>query len=120
MGRIRSALTAGEECRETLLNYRGPKRTPWWNEVFLSPVVDEQGRVLQYIGVQNDVTARVEAERALALERDRAASYLARIERFAFTDPLTGLSNRRGMEERLEVAMWETSVRPDPLDVRRR
>ena len=36
---------AGEECRETLLNYRGPERTPWWNEVFLSPVVDEQGRV---------------------------------------------------------------------------
>jgi diguanylate cyclase (GGDEF)-like protein/PAS domain S-box-containing protein len=107
VARIRSALAAGEECRETLLNYRGPERTPWWNEVFLSPVADEQGRVLQYIGVQNDVTARVEADRALALERDRAASYLARIERFAFTDPLTGLANRRGMEERLEVAMWD-------------
>ena len=111
--RIRSALAAGEECRETLLNYRGPERTPWWNEVFLSPVVDEQGRVLQYIGVQNDVTARVEAERSLALERDRAASYLARIERFASTDPLTGLANRRGMEERLDAAMWETSAADD-------
>jgi diguanylate cyclase (GGDEF)-like protein/PAS domain S-box-containing protein len=109
VGRIRTALAAGEECRVTLLNYRGPERTPWWNEVFLSPVVDEQGRVLQYIGVQNDVTARVEAERALALERDRAASYLARIERFASTDPLTGLANRRGMEERLETAVWEAS-----------
>jgi diguanylate cyclase (GGDEF)-like protein/PAS domain S-box-containing protein len=108
VARIRSALAAGEECRETLLNYRGPERTPWWNEVFLSPVVDAQGRVVQYIGVQNDVTARVEAERALALERDRAAGYLARIERFAFTDPLTGLANRRGLEERLEVALWET------------
>ena len=111
--RIRSALTAGQECRETLLNYRGPERTPWWNEVFLSPVTDEHGRVLQYIGVQNDVTARVEAERALALERDRAASYLARIERFASTDPLTGLANRRGMEERLDRAMWETSAAED-------
>jgi diguanylate cyclase (GGDEF)-like protein/PAS domain S-box-containing protein len=111
--RIRSALAAGEECRETLLNYRGPERTPWWNEVFLSPVTDERGRVLQYIGVQNDVTARVEAERALALERDRAASYLARIERFASTDPLTGLANRRGLEERLDTAMWETSAADD-------
>ena len=113
VARIRSALDAGAECRETLLNYRGPERTPWWNEVWLSPVVDDAGRVVQYIGVQNDVTARVEAERALALERDRAASYLARIERFAFTDPLTGLANRRGMEERLEVAMLEASCADD-------
>ena len=113
VARIRTALDAGDECRETLLNYRGPERTPWWNEVWLSPVVDDAGRVVQYIGVQNDVTARVEAERALALERDRAASYLARIERFAFTDPLTGLANRRGMEERLEVAMLETSCGDD-------
>ena len=113
VARIRSALAAGAECRETLLNYRGPERTPWWNEVWLSPVVDDQGRVVQYIGVQNDVTARVEAERALALERDRAASYLARIEQFAYSDPLTGLANRRGMEERLEVAMWEVRAAQD-------
>jgi diguanylate cyclase (GGDEF)-like protein len=109
VARIRTALSAGEECREVLLNYRGPERTPWWNDVWLSPVVDDQGRVVQYIGVQNDVTARVEAERALALERDRAASYLARLERVAFTDPLTGLANRRGMEERFELSLWETS-----------
>ena len=113
VARIRSALAAGEECRETLLNYRGAERIPWWNEVWLSPVLDEQGRVVQYIGVQNDVTARVEAERALVLERDRAASYLAQIEQFAYSDPLTGLANRRGLEERLEVAMWEVQAAAD-------
>ena len=53
------------------------------------------GRVVQYIGVQNDVTARVEAERALRQESDRARAYLARIEQLAYTDPLTGLMNRR-------------------------
>jgi PAS domain S-box-containing protein len=110
VGRIRSALAAGRECRETLLNYRGPERTPWWNEVWLSPVTDADGRVVQYIGVQNDVTERVQAQRALAVERDRAASYLAKLERSASTDPLTGLANRRGMEDRLERAMLETAL----------
>ena len=52
---------------------RGPERVPWWNEVHLSPVRDGGGRLVQYIGVQTDVTARVEAEQALrAGERPRA------------------------------------------------
>ena len=34
--------------------------------------VDAAGTVVQYIGVQHDVTARVEAERALLQERDRS------------------------------------------------
>ena len=33
----------GEECREPVLNYRGPDRTPWWNEMHLSPVTDAAG-----------------------------------------------------------------------------
>jgi diguanylate cyclase (GGDEF)-like protein len=62
---------------------------------------------VQYIGVQNDVTERVEAQREAVRERDRAQGYLARIERLASTDPLTGLANRRRLEERIEVALWE-------------
>ncbi|MGK5114535.1 EAL domain-containing protein [Geodermatophilus sp. CPCC 205506] len=69
---VRHAVAAGEECRVTLLNHRGPERTPWWNELHLTPVPGPDGAVAQYIGVQVDVTARVEAERALARERDRA------------------------------------------------
>lgn len=110
VGRVRAAVRAGVECRETLLNHRGPDRTPWWNEIFLAPVHDDTGLVVQYIGVQNDVTARVEAERALVRERDRAQSYLARIEQLAYTDPLTGLANRRRLEERVETALWDAKV----------
>ncbi len=107
-------IAAGEECRETLLNYRGPERTPWWNEVYLSPVVDEDGRVVQYIGVQNDVTARVEAERALALERDRRRELpgpdrAARVHRPAHRAWRTGAA----VEERLEVAMWDARAAQD-------
>ena len=35
VARIRAAIDRGEECRETVLNLRGPDRTPWWNEIHL-------------------------------------------------------------------------------------
>jgi diguanylate cyclase (GGDEF)-like protein/PAS domain S-box-containing protein len=113
--RLREAVAEGREAHETLLNYRGPDRTPWWNEVHLSPIRDERGRVVQYVGVQNDVTVRVEAERALRLERDRARSYLERIEQLAWTDPLTGLMNRRRLAEQVEAELWEARLRGDGL-----
>ncbi|HEX3004996.1 MAG TPA: diguanylate cyclase, partial [Angustibacter sp.] len=110
VARVRAAVARGEECRETLLNYRGEQRIPWWNEIYLAPVVDAEGRVVQYIGVQNDVTARVEAQRALVHERDRAQSYLTRIEQLAYTDPLTGLMNRRRLESEVEAALLDAQL----------
>ncbi|MGY1697807.1 diguanylate cyclase domain-containing protein [Geodermatophilus sp. SYSU D00814] len=115
VARIRAAVEAGEPCRETVLNLRGPERTPWWNELHLAPVHDSDGSVVQYIGVQVDVTARVEAERALVRERDRTQAALARIQEMAFTDPLTGLPNRRRLEEQVEAAIWEARARGDAL-----
>lgn len=110
VARIRAAIRAGVECRELLLNVRGPRREPWWNEVHLSPVHDEHGRLVQYVGLQNDVTDRVEADRALQRASDQARSYLARIEQLAYTDGLTGLMNRRRFEEQVEVALWDAHV----------
>ncbi|WP_246063574.1 diguanylate cyclase domain-containing protein [Blastococcus colisei] len=115
VARIRAAIGRGEECRETLLNLRGPDRTPWWNEIHLAPVLDADGAVAQYIGVQHDVTARVEAERALIQERDRNRACLTRIEELAYTDPLTGLPNRRRLEEQVETAIWNARSGSDTL-----
>ena len=115
VARIRAAISRGEECCETVLNQRGPDRTPWWNEIHLAPVFDETGTVVQYIGIQHDVTARVEAERALLQERDRNLVYLARIEELAYTDPLTGLPNRRRLEEQVETAIWSARTGQDTL-----
>jgi diguanylate cyclase (GGDEF)-like protein/PAS domain S-box-containing protein len=110
VSRIRSALDAGQECVVQFVNYRGPQLEPWWNELSLSPVRDSSGRLVQYVGVQNDVTKRVEAERALVEERDRARSYLSRIELLAHTDPLTGLMNRRRFEDRFEAALLDARL----------
>ncbi|RFU19595.1 EAL domain-containing protein [Geodermatophilus marinus] len=112
---VRRAVDAGEECRVTMLNHRGPERAPWWNELHLAPVPGPDGAIAQYIGVQVDVTARVEAERALEQERDRTRTYLARIEQLACTDPLTGLPDRRRLEEQVELALWDARARDEAL-----
>ncbi|MFP3713777.1 diguanylate cyclase domain-containing protein [Puerhibacterium sp. TATVAM-FAB25] len=105
--RLRSAIAEGREARETLLNYRGPERTPWWNEVYVAPVFDDDGRLVQYIGVQNDVTDQVDAQERLRAEHERSQSYLRELERLAYLDPLTGLLNRRRLAESLETTLQE-------------
>jgi diguanylate cyclase (GGDEF)-like protein/PAS domain S-box-containing protein len=59
------ALHAGEECWVTLRNYRRDG-SPFWNEVFLTPVADGDGVARRYIGVLHDVTARVTSAVELA------------------------------------------------------
>ncbi len=58
---IRRALARGESCEVTLKNYRKGGQ-PFWNELMISPVVDENGRITHYIGIQTDVTERRRAE----------------------------------------------------------
>ena len=104
-----------QECRETLLNYRGPERTPWWNEIYLAPVNDEHG---PGAAVHRGAERRHRAGRGRAGPGAGAAtgrsSYLARIEQLAFTDPLTGLPNRRRVEDRVEAALLEARLPATP------
>ncbi|MBC7640441.1 MAG: SpoIIE family protein phosphatase [Rhodoferax sp.] len=76
--RLRVALRAGRPVVETLLNYRADG-TPFWNEVAISPVLDSAGRLVNFVGIQADVTARVavEAELAEAYRLERAARAIA-------------------------------------------
>ena len=64
-----AALRDGEECWVTLRNYRRDG-SPFWNEVFLTPVADADGVARRYIGVLHDVTARVTS--AVELEEAEA------------------------------------------------
>ena len=47
----------GKECRVDIRNYR-KNGDLFYNELFMSPVKDENGLVTHFIGVQNDVTIR--------------------------------------------------------------
>jgi PAS domain S-box-containing protein len=75
VARIRASLEAHEQLTITLLNYR-KDGTPFWNELSLSPVHDAQGTLTHVVGIQSDVTGRVQAEQER--ERHLAAERVAR------------------------------------------
>ncbi|AFO59215.1 bacterio-opsin activator domain-containing protein [Natrinema sp. J7-2] len=62
-----------------LKNYR-KDGTEFWNEVTIAPVRDEDGRVTNYVGFQNDITARKEAELALERQTEELQYILDRVE----------------------------------------
>ena len=64
----RAALRERVPITEVLLNYRRDG-TAFWNQVSISPVFDGEGELVNFVGVQNDVTERVivEQERRAAL-----------------------------------------------------
>lgn len=67
-------------------NYRR-NGAPFWNDLYISPVRDDDGVVTHFIGAQNDITAQRE--------------YQAQLSHNANHDALTGLPNRLLLDQRL-------------------
>jgi PAS domain S-box-containing protein len=62
---LRAALREGRSCQVVLRNYR-KDGTLFWNELALAPVHDEEDRLVNYVGVQNDITERKRSDEQLA------------------------------------------------------
>lgn len=58
---VRRALTAGRSCNVVLENFRKDGKR-FWNELYLAPIRDHAGNISHFMGIQNEVTRRVEAE----------------------------------------------------------
>jgi diguanylate cyclase (GGDEF)-like protein/PAS domain S-box-containing protein len=84
------ALRRTQTLSTRILNYRSDG-TPFWNQLELHPVRDAGGNLTHYISVQDDITARVEAE--------------AQVTYLAYHDQLTGLPNRALLTGELERAL---------------
>ena len=69
---VRYALQQGEPCCVILRNYR-KDGTPFWNELSLYPLFDQQGELTHYVGVQHDISEIVErSKRLIGAERESA------------------------------------------------
>lgn len=74
LAEIRTSLAEKRDCRVTIRNYR-KDGTTFWNELTLSPVRDELGRLSHYVGVQSDITERRNYEESL----ERSERFLRRV-----------------------------------------
>lgn len=70
LNEIRVALQRGQPGRAVVRNYH-KDGSAFWNELTIAPVRDEEGRLTHFIGVANDVTDRVQAEKALKESESR-------------------------------------------------
>jgi PAS domain S-box-containing protein len=62
---IRAALAEERPVEVTLRNYR-KDGTRFYNRLSIRPLLDPEGRVIYYLGVQYDVTEQVEAQQEIA------------------------------------------------------
>nr|AML76508.1 putative LOV domain-containing protein [Radula lindenbergiana] len=57
IGKVRQALKAGGTYTGTVLNYK-KDGTPFWNLLTLSPIKDDAGKVIKYIGMQAEQNSK--------------------------------------------------------------
>ncbi len=60
---LREALAEGRSVRMLRRNHR-KDGTPFWNDLSIRPVRDDEGRIAIWVGIVRDVTAEVEAKEA--------------------------------------------------------
>ena len=69
--RIRQKLKALESFQSEILNYTRSGE-PFWNTIYVSPVIDSKGMLQHYVAVQSDTSELRKANEALHLEKARA------------------------------------------------
>lgn len=85
---IREAIGNKQTIRTEILNYK-KDGTPFWNELKISPIFDDQGELVYFVGIQSDITIRRNAE--------EMANY----------DALTSLPNRRCFWKELSSRLYK-------------
>jgi len=63
--RLRASISEGQAVTVVLRNYK-KDGTRFYNELTVSPVCNPDGQVVSFVGIQNDITQRVEAEKRIS------------------------------------------------------
>lgn len=117
--KTKSAITAGvkPENLQAELEYYCKDGSTTWCEVLAIPLLDEQGVFIQLLGTSRNIQERKlhelelqqahdqeQAARLALIEANNALSVAnTKLQELATTDPLTGISNRRTFEARLDA-----------------
>ncbi|NVO07369.1 MAG: EAL domain-containing protein, partial [Rhodoferax sp.] len=119
IGRTPSMISSGEKSREEIedlwrtissgqtwtgdFHNRRKDGTLFWEHATISPILDEQGALIHFVAVKEDITQRKEYQRQL--------------EHIAYYDVLTSMPNRALLADRLRVAMAQAQRRGGKLAV---
>jgi PAS domain S-box-containing protein len=106
---IRTALRLREHCLVVLKNFRRDG-SMFYNELSISPVHDNAGRLAFLVGIQKDVTGRVLFEKAIQEKQATLEASLKELEQMAYRDALTGVFNRRYFDTQLKL-QWNIAGR---------
>ena len=91
--KLREAIRDEREVVVILKNFRKDGK-PFWNELSLSPIRNREGKMTHFVGIQTDVTARVEFEAALReSEKLAAVGRLASSIAHEINNPLESVMN---------------------------
>lgn len=83
---LRNAIQEKRECHAVLLNYR-KDGTPFWNDLYIAPVFNDNGELTNYIGIQTDITDQVKSTQRLLESEERLRTVLTSIkEGITFSD----------------------------------
>ncbi len=64
---MRQAIAERRVFRDVVLNYRRDG-TPFWNDLTIGPVYDDNGELINFVGLQIDITERVQAQEQVRLQ----------------------------------------------------
>ncbi|SDQ28317.1 bacterio-opsin activator domain-containing protein [Natronobacterium texcoconense] len=99
---IAEMAAAIDEDRPVTVEIRNYRKdgTEFWNEVTIAPVRNDAGEVTNYVGFQNDITARKEAELALERRTEELEYILDRVEGLVqdVTSAVAGSTDRAELE----------------------
>lgn len=91
-----------------------PQRTA---EIFITPLYDQTGDFEGRLIVIRDITQRVEVERQLREQIAQNEALQAQLREQNIRDPLTGVFNRRYLEESLHRELANAARKQEPLSV---
>ena len=108
---MREAIDNEQAVTVEVRNYRWDGE-PFWNEVTLAPVHDEDDNLLHFVGFQSDVTDRKEAELALEQRTEELEHLIDRLDGLLYdiTEELMHANSR----EETELAICERVVSAPP------
>jgi diguanylate cyclase (GGDEF)-like protein/PAS domain S-box-containing protein len=116
-------VTRGESWSGTIVNRR-KDGSEYQEEQTIAPVLDETGAITHFIAIKQDVTEQRRVQDELQRAHQELAARLAEIEGLnaqlreqAVRDPLTGLHNRRYLEETMKRDISRVRRTREPLVV---